>query len=335
MPLVAYPDSDSGSESSTDASPPPQKRSPSSGHDGRAKSRDPRLPPLPPAFHDLYATTVRMSQADDPALHGGRKRAVPHTPGGWPSHVQLEWHPSGAECEALAATIAHAQQVMTRAAPGAAAAPIELRSCVVNELGTRVPLHISLSRTLVLDTRVKDAFAATLRRRVASGGVKPFSVSFASLDLVPNYQHTRWFLVLRVRRPQHDELNRLLGLANATCREHGQPQLYVEEGHQTGAGNVGGAGGRDGHACSLISNDGDEDGGRAGEGVAPSVDQSSAFHVSIAWTLREPSEEARQAVSAIDVGSRVACAVRFSSVKARIGNQVHDIPFGGSKLVGV
>jgi hypothetical protein len=94
MALVQYPDSDSDQEHDIQGIPPvlTARASKSAGkrkHREFGSAQD-DLPPLPAAFHDLYSTNARAGTSDNPALHGGRKRAIPHVDGNWPSHIYLE-----------------------------------------------------------------------------------------------------------------------------------------------------------------------------------------------------------------------------------------------------
>lgn len=84
MALVEYSDSES------DTSDRPASPLPKTVKKARQESLPSQLPPLPPAFHDLYASSTRVSVRDDPELHGGRKRVIPHVEGNWPTHIYLE-----------------------------------------------------------------------------------------------------------------------------------------------------------------------------------------------------------------------------------------------------
>lgn len=92
MSLVQYPDSDS--DDTDEANTVPAHPLPTlPGAPAKRKLSDSAqdaLPPLPAAFHDLYSTNARVSTSDNPSLHGGRKRAIPHAEGTWPSHLYLE-----------------------------------------------------------------------------------------------------------------------------------------------------------------------------------------------------------------------------------------------------
>jgi hypothetical protein len=90
-PLVQYSDSDSDDAHANGTSDNALQRKRSAAAQASTAAS---LPPLPAAFHDLYSTRVRVSTSDDPSLHGGRRRAVPHVDGSWPSHVYLECKPS-------------------------------------------------------------------------------------------------------------------------------------------------------------------------------------------------------------------------------------------------
>lgn len=95
MTLVNYASSDEDKdENNIGLSPKPE--SPSAGPKGLKRKREinpndtSELPPLPSKFHDLYASTTRVSTRDDSSLHGGRKRITPHIEGSWPTHLYIE-----------------------------------------------------------------------------------------------------------------------------------------------------------------------------------------------------------------------------------------------------
>lgn len=86
-PLVNYSDSDDADDHPVLA---PKGRNLKRKADGLDNDAVSDLPPLPATFHDLYASTTRASSQDDPNMHGGRQRVIPHVEGHWPTHVYLE-----------------------------------------------------------------------------------------------------------------------------------------------------------------------------------------------------------------------------------------------------
>ena len=155
------------------------------------------LPPLPSNFHDLYTSSSRAAISDDPSLHDGRRRIAPHMEGNWATHIYLEcklhtlassylitekygWdticenqsltisrgYPSDIEYETLSDILAAVKRepVPTRAT---------IHSLLCNELEARLPLHISLSRSISLVTEQRQSFSDLLEKAIASSGVRP------------------------------------------------------------------------------------------------------------------------------------------------------------------
>ncbi|KAJ2893793.1 snrna phosphodiesterase [Zalerion maritima] len=182
------------------------------------------LPPLPDAFHDLYAHTIRASNVDDPALHQGRRRLVPHVVGNWPSHLYVEWHPTQDQHEALSALLA---QISNKLGEG-----VELFPLLQSDLGAPLPLHISLSRPLSLTTSNKDNFLESIRKAMQRCGVSPFRIHLYSLEWHRTEESGRSFLVLRVKSNapedsgKNQELMTILSKSNSIVKDYGLPPLY-------------------------------------------------------------------------------------------------------------
>ncbi|KAF9894363.1 poly(U)-specific 3'-to-5' RNA exonuclease [Aspergillus nanangensis] len=162
MALVQYSDSESEEDNSLDELP--QRPAKKQRRDSTPSSRPDSLPPLPKTFHDLYATSTRVSVRDDPSLHGGRKRAIPHVEGNWPTHIYLEWYPSKEELSILEDVTSQMQQTLQKT-------DLQLHSLLRSDLGVQLPLHISLSRPVVLRTEQRQSFLETLQTSIRNSHV--------------------------------------------------------------------------------------------------------------------------------------------------------------------
>ncbi|KAK2741891.1 poly(U)-specific 3'-to-5' RNA exonuclease [Myotisia sp. PD_48] len=292
MPLVQYSDSESEDDNPKkgegDAINPPMKRD----------DEESSLPPLPAEFRDLYSTSVRASVQDDPSLHDGRARAIPHIVGNWPTHIYLEWYPNHKELQILSGIISTYELKL------AEEDQLQIHSLLYNELAVQLPLHISLSRPVVLLTDQRQRFLDLYQDEINTSGVRPFRLSMKSLDWVSNSENTRWFLVIRVTRPPNDELNRLLDLSNIVLAQFNQTPLYNDAArHQSNSL-------KHGNTESSFSR-------------ASRPDCSNHFHISIAWSLMEPSAKQKESLSLLDLNLS-EIEVFFKNVKIKIGNHIHS-----------
>jgi len=304
--LVDYSDSGSGTDTQSESEAQNEKKRKAQDVDPvEVQSKRPP-PPLPSTFHSLYATNVRTSAVDDPTLHAGRTRQVPHVVGNWPTHLYLEWYPAQDELAVLDKVIDHAGQTKNTGSRTCILAYSFLRS----GLGALQPLHISLSAPLVLQSDQKEPFEKDTSTRIARSHVKPFAVHVTGLDWVSNHDKTRFFLVLKLGKPANNELNKLLSACNATAHQFEVSMLYAAASKQSVA------------SASDVE---EQDKAR---------DRSAAFHISIAWTLEEPDEQARAQLADLDRTGLQRLQVRFSLLKLKIGNVVNDIPFIEHQVAG-
>ncbi|RMJ06682.1 hypothetical protein CDV36_013714 [Fusarium kuroshium] len=259
------------------------------------------MPPLPDTFHDLYASTVRQSVVDDPSLHQGRKRQVPHVVGNWPSHLYVEWHPSTTQHALLTELLADIEKQ--------ASGEIELFNFLTSDLGSPLPLHISLSRPLSLSTGNKDEFLDRITQTFTGSGIAPFIVRPRGLAWYRSPDSDRTFLILRVAsgvskagsdskeavRTPNPELTALLAKSNTIAAQFGQPTLYQRDASDPDTRDAVG----------------------------------TAFHISIGWTFHLPGDKLSLETLGIFKQSKFAdirdWEIKVTGIKAKIGNIVNHV----------
>lgn len=271
------------------------------------KSTSP-LPALGDRFNDINPSNPRTAVADDPSLHHGRQRQVPHIPGNWPSHVYIDWEPSSGDRELLTSLV---DKLKAEAKSAVQRSPdlegVEIHTALRDsDLPVNRPLHISLSAPITLTSNNKDDFLDDLTKAMKSCRVSPFVLDFSGgVNWYRSEESTRSFLVLRVREVQsstgntadsspNPRLTTLLEKCNKIVKEYGQPPLYE------------------------------------------SKDMGYRFHVTIAWTHARPSASLKQLTDSVfdDCETmhsenvsirdklRTGLSLPVQMVKVKIGNYV-------------
>lgn len=219
--------------------------------------------------------------------------------------------PSQGESDSLHALIQHVREVLqlqNGKRPTKLTVP-KISPSLQSDLGAPLPLHVSLSRTLQIRTEDREAFVDTLRSFVRKANVFAFRFNFVGLKWVPNFERNRWFLVLSIEKPLHNELNRLLIACNEAASKCGHPGLYV--------GGPGDGPMEDSNGAKRRKSEHHEE---------QDIDFSDRFHISIAWNLEEPDPDWTSLVKTIDVSKHIESPhSSFDVVKVRVGNVVHNV----------
>jgi hypothetical protein len=213
----------------------------------------------------------------------------------------------------------------------------KIHSFLISDLGAPLPLHISLSRPIGFATEQKDAFLSSLEHALESSGIRPlsrapfqlwhvtnftsFDVHFSGLGWVPNFEKTRWFLVLHLIVPDSgghaNVLNKMLFVCNKTVLAYGQPPLYAQATTSMKIENS------RNHRSTPIRRRSESKLDWSGM-----QDVSEAFHISIAWTLQAPSPNLLEVTKSMANGQLKDMrdiAVKVQEIKAKIGNAVTNI----------
>jgi hypothetical protein len=126
---------------------------------------------------------------------------------------------------------------------------------------------------------------------------------------------------LRLKKPESDGLNKLLHVSNQIVHEYGQPPLYAK---------------------TLTTPD------KSSKNKFPlrktskshrvdMNDVSAAFHISIGWTLRSPSQgllELTKTLARDHMDELDQILVKIEEIKSKVGNVVTSIPLPKSVSVG-
>lgn len=175
--------------------------------------------------------------------------------------------------------------------------------------------------------KVKALHIGSKGRNDSSTNEGGFIVRLSDIDWAANAERTRWFLALRVAKPDGDELNKLLAVCNDVAESQGLPTLYARSPNSANNRTRG-----------VMRNDVRKGNPQVHDEPESAeemhVDVTDRFHVSVAWTLDDPLQNGKRfgaaEISGYDVKAQDldSFSVSVGAVKVKFGNNVTSIPFG-------
>ncbi|KAG2034870.1 hypothetical protein BDR03DRAFT_923630 [Suillus americanus] len=177
----------------------------------------------------LASSLIVPVPLDDPALHQGRVRAIPHVEGQYAAYVYipLALHP-GTALYSLVDEVLHATKEMVPAAHVIGEIVSSSRNSgglVVNSSRRVRELHLSLTRPIFLRAHQREEFKQAIK--LIASRRTPFQASFATFSELTNDERTRAFLSLEVGAG-HNELRDLLSALSPTLQSLRQRDFYSQ-----------------------------------------------------------------------------------------------------------
>ncbi|KIK95804.1 hypothetical protein PAXRUDRAFT_11220 [Paxillus rubicundulus Ve08.2h10] len=195
----------------------------SSSEDGETPINEPPQPKKKRKLPTLSSSLTIPTPIDNPALHQGRVRTIPHVEGQYATYiyVPLVLHPKDVLYTLLQDVLKFAEE------PVPSLYPIGRQSDgqIAGSRAAQWELHISLSHPLFLRAHQREEFKRAIQQVASS--LAPFDASFAAFSELTNDERTRTFLAVEVGAG-HVELRRCLDLLSPTLRLLRQKEFYAD-----------------------------------------------------------------------------------------------------------
>ncbi|KAI0711660.1 hypothetical protein C8Q76DRAFT_769439 [Earliella scabrosa] len=208
-PLVEYPSSDDERDECQEDTPPPP-------------------PPKKRKLPSLSAHLLPDIPKDNPALHQGRRRTVPHVDGQFAAYVYVPvFLPKRSRLFKLLTRVFTAAKcdVPTLHPIGFSEDVMKSSESTGDLDDESVELHLSLTRPTYLRAHQREEFKRAVQAVARSK--HRFSASFATLSELTNDERTRTFLTLEVGAG-HDDFKALSDALTPTLRSIHQKEFYEE-----------------------------------------------------------------------------------------------------------